>query len=162
MTNLKNHRKIVVKVNDRGPFSSNRLIDLSYVGAKKLGMLGHGTTYVRVKAIDVEHTDAAPIMMAENKQYSSFFSPHKSTRSKTISSPVYLQVGAFRHREGAIKMQQHLSGLLATPVAIMSPHHSSKLYRVQVGPIKDTATADELSHRLTGLLGSKPNKVYGA
>lgn len=161
VTNLKNHRKIIVKVNDRGPFSSNRLIDLSYVGAKKLGMLGHGTTYVRVKAIDVNHTDAAPIMMAENKQYSSFFS-HHSTRSKTMASPVYLQVGAFRHREGAIKMQQHLSGLLATPVAIMSPHHTSKLYRVQVGPIKDMATADALSHRLTGLLGTKPNKVYGA
>lgn len=52
VTNLKNKRKIIVKVNDRGPFESNRLIDLSYVAAKKLGMLGHGTTKVRVRAIN--------------------------------------------------------------------------------------------------------------
>ena len=52
VTNLKNQRKIIVKVNDRGPFESNRLIDLSYVAAKKLGMLGHGTTKVKIKAID--------------------------------------------------------------------------------------------------------------
>jgi rare lipoprotein A len=52
VTNLKNKRKIIVKVNDRGPFKSNRLIDLSYVAAKKLGMLGRGTTTVKIKAID--------------------------------------------------------------------------------------------------------------
>lgn len=52
VTNLKNHRKVIVKVNDRGPFHSNRLIDLSYVAAKKLGMLGKGTALVKVKAID--------------------------------------------------------------------------------------------------------------
>lgn len=52
VTNLRNHRKVIVKVNDRGPFESNRLIDLSYVAAKKLGMLGHGTTKVQIRAID--------------------------------------------------------------------------------------------------------------
>jgi len=52
VTNLRNQRKVIVKVNDRGPFESNRLIDLSYVAAKKLGILGHGTARVRVKAID--------------------------------------------------------------------------------------------------------------
>src|SRR3990167_8137983 len=50
VTNLKNHRRIIVKVNDRGPFASNRIIDLSYVAAKKLGIIGRGTTHVRVKA----------------------------------------------------------------------------------------------------------------
>jgi len=53
VTNLNNNRKVVVKVNDRGPFESNRIIDLSYVAAKKLGMLGHGTARVRVKAINL-------------------------------------------------------------------------------------------------------------
>lgn len=59
VTNLRNHRQVIVKVNDRGPFSGNRLIDLSYVAAKKLGMIGHGTTLVHVRAIDV---GAAPSM----------------------------------------------------------------------------------------------------
>lgn len=52
VTNLRNHRKIIVKVNDRGPFKPGRIIDLSYVAAKKLGMLGRGTAPVRVVAID--------------------------------------------------------------------------------------------------------------
>ncbi len=52
VTNLNNHRTIIVKVNDRGPFESNRIIDLSYVAAKKLGMLPHGTASVKIKAID--------------------------------------------------------------------------------------------------------------
>lgn len=66
VTNLKNHRKVIVKVNDRGPFSSNRLIDLSYVAAKKLGMLGHGTATVEVKAID-PLTYHHPLLMATTK-----------------------------------------------------------------------------------------------
>lgn len=52
VTNLSNHRQVVVKVNDRGPFASNRLIDLSYAAAKKLGMLGSGTARVKIKLID--------------------------------------------------------------------------------------------------------------
>lgn len=52
VTNLENHRKIIVKVNDRGPFKPNRIIDLSYVAAKKLHMTGHGTALVEIRAID--------------------------------------------------------------------------------------------------------------
>lgn len=51
VTNLMNGREVIVKVNDRGPFVSNRIIDLSYLAAKKLGMLNLGIAQVRVKAI---------------------------------------------------------------------------------------------------------------
>lgn len=51
VTNLRNNRKVVVKINDRGPFVSNRLIDLSYAAAKKLGMVNLGVTQVNIKAI---------------------------------------------------------------------------------------------------------------
>lgn len=51
VTNLSNGKHVIVKVNDRGPFVSNRLIDLSYAAAKKLGMVHRGTTRVEVKAI---------------------------------------------------------------------------------------------------------------
>src|SRR5688572_8919280 len=61
VTNLRNHRKIIVKVNDRGPFEGSRLIDLSYIAAKKLGMAGHGTAHVEVRAIDVEEILHQPI-----------------------------------------------------------------------------------------------------
>jgi rare lipoprotein A len=50
--NLKNGKQITVRINDRGPFVNNRLIDLSYAAAKKLGMVGAGTTSVRIKALE--------------------------------------------------------------------------------------------------------------
>lgn len=53
VTNLRNGKHVIVRVNDRGPFTSNRLIDLSYAAAKKLGMLHRGTTPVSVKSIKV-------------------------------------------------------------------------------------------------------------
>lgn len=53
VTNLRNGKKVIVKVNDRGPFVSNRLIDLSYAAAKKLGMVGRGVAPVAVKAVKV-------------------------------------------------------------------------------------------------------------
>lgn len=52
VTNLNNGRQVIVKVNDRGPFVSNRLIDLSYAAAKRLGMVGRGLANVDVKALD--------------------------------------------------------------------------------------------------------------
>jgi rare lipoprotein A len=72
VSNLDNGRKIIVKINDRGPFSGHHLIDLSYVAAKKLGMIGHGSAHVIVKAIDPEEynspvkTDKTTTLLAEN------------------------------------------------------------------------------------------------
>lgn len=51
VTNLRNGRSVIVRVNDRGPFVRNRIVDLSYGAAKKIGMLGHGTVPVRIKVI---------------------------------------------------------------------------------------------------------------
>jgi rare lipoprotein A len=140
VTNLRNNRKVIVKVNDRGPFAAeNRLIDLSYVAAKKLGMIGHGTAHVRVTAID-------PYTFGKHQIY---FTPDK---------PFYLQVGAFRSKANAEKHQQHLIALLNTPVNIS---RTSKLYHVQIGPMQDDAKSSKITNRLR-TLGIKANKRYGA
>ena len=55
VTNLQNKTSIVVKINDRGPFHANRVIDLSYAAAQKLGVLGHGTAHVEVEALHPAH-----------------------------------------------------------------------------------------------------------
>ena len=65
VTNLANGKKVIVKVNDRGPFQSNRLIDVSYIAAKKLGMLGHGTARVVVQSINLDNNRH----FAENKHH---------------------------------------------------------------------------------------------
>lgn len=162
VTNLANNRKIIVKVNDRGPFVSNRLIDLSYVGAKKLGMLGHGTAPVRVRAID-PHTYGRPMMLAKTvrPKNTGQFIPVVEMGAVRQKHLVYLQVGAFRNKANALKLKAQLSSLLSTPIKISYSTAKAKLYLVQVGPIKDLITVDKLTHRLK-VLGIKSNKIYGA
>jgi rare lipoprotein A len=144
VTNLKNKRSIIVKVNDRGPFESNRIIDLSYVAAKKLGMLGHGTTRVRVRAIDPRN----PNWQAPRWQ------------SYQNARPVYFQVGNFKNKTNAFKLKQRLSSLLKAPVSVRRSFQS-RLYQVHVGPIRDHAAADKIHLRLKDL-GIKPNRQHGA
>lgn len=136
--NLANHRKVVVKVNDRGPFRSNRLIDLSYVAAKKLGMLKHGTAWVSIRAID----------------------PCELNQPFMRQPFVYLQVGAFRDRTNAEKFRTHLENLMRLPIRIATPSFRQRLYRVQIGPIHDLSTADKITARLR-ILGFKSNKTVG-
>ena len=170
VTNLKNYRKVIVKVNDRGPFESNRLIDLSYVAAKKLGMLGHGTALVKVKAIDprtFQHgsyslfasRQATSITVAKNTR--SIVTSHvlSHQRSTFATQYVYLQVGAFRNKHYAEKLRKRLFAMLATPITISRPV-THKLYRVQIGPIKTTAMMDKIKRRLQDL-GIPSNKIDG-
>lgn len=158
VTNLRNHRKVIVKVNDRGPFMSHRLIDLSYVAAKKLGMLGHGTTPVKIRAIDFD-SRKKPTLLTQR----SLFSPIKRAdyfdTGLSSSKMIYFQVGAFKNRANAEKLRHHLSALLETPVQIAAPLRG-KLYRVQVGPINDPHIANKITERLK-MLGIKANRFYG-
>jgi len=174
VTNLKNDKKIIVKVNDRGPFASNRIIDLSYVAAKKLGMLGHGTTKVRVRAINPKalysneplFSRAQPIKspwvatrktnFASERIYPAFRPTYKS--SSKSSSPVFLQVGAFRNKNHAMQLQRRLSSLFSAPVKIMPANTKGKLYRVKIGPFRDVAAVDTMTNKLKNL-GITPSKM---
>jgi len=145
VTNLKNGRKVIVKVNDRGPFESNRLIDLSYVAAKKLGMLGHGTTYVDVKAIDPNQY----AMHMANPSVPMFADAHHFHRSHHQKYPMYLQVGTFVSLNYAESVQHRLSKVIAPPVKVaLQTHKHSHFYRVQIGPIKNMETANRINATL--------------
>ena len=122
VTNLSNGKSCIVKVNDRGPFVANRIIDLSYVAAKKLGYANHGTALVRVTAID-------PTLWAQQQ---------KAIPAAPISEPsqFYLQVGAFAKRENAEVYEQQIARLTNLPVQIKtSENNLTPLYRVQLGPV---------------------------
>lgn len=151
VTNLKNHRKVIVKVNDRGPFATNRIIDLSYVAAKKLGMIGPGTTHVRVRAINPKATNQS---LANNTESNtSFFKNWFSS-----NDAVYLQVGAFRERANALRLKHRLASILKAPIDISNLNERYSLYQVRVGPIYDVATAEKISHKLRRL-GIKSNRI---
>ncbi len=165
VTNLRNGKKIIVKVNDRGPFEGNRLIDLSYVAAKKLGMLGHGTAYVDVKAIDPTRYDkntfdkpseVQDFYLAKNgitlpqKIHKTTHTLHyaKNTMHHHQKSVVYLQVGAFKNRVLAENMKTRVGKVISSPIKITQLADRSKLYHVQIGPIKDVPTAQQITKQL--------------
>lgn len=131
VTNLENGRSIVVKVNDRGPFVANRLIDLSYVAAAKLDMLARGTALVEVKAITPDD-------------------PAVLTRVAESPPPtLYVQVGAFALRRNADKAVARLqSAGLAGAFIFGPPATRSPLYRVRIGPVSGVPEFDRLVARL--------------
>lgn len=134
VTNLSNGRSIVVKVNDRGPFVANRLIDLSYVAAAKLDMLGTGTALVEVHAI----TPSNPVEL---------------TRASESPPPtLYVQVGAYAvqaHAERVVA-RLHAAGL-AGAFVFGPPTATGHLYRVRIGPVGGVLQFDQLIARLTTL-----------
>jgi rare lipoprotein A len=134
VTNLKNGKSIVVRINDRGPFVANRLIDLSYTAASRLDMLREGTTLVEVRAL----TPGVPDVL---------------TRSAESPPPaLYVQAGAFADEQNASRLAARLHAAGLTDAFVASPlTGKSQLYRVRVGPVASVAQFDALSARLATL-----------
>jgi len=134
VTNLKNGRSVVVRINDRGPFVANRLIDLSYSAAARLDMIREGTTLVEVRAL----TPA---------------SPDNLTRSAQLPPPaLYLQAGAFADAHNAERLLARLQAAgLASAFVVLPGQGKQTLYRVRLGPVASVAQFDELSARLAAL-----------
>jgi rare lipoprotein A len=138
VTNLKNGREAIVKVNDRGPFHDNRLIDLSYAAATKLGISGTGTGLVEVQALDPAK-GAAP-------------RPTRNNIAIKGDAILFLQVGAFIDRNNAERLMERLRGAMNNQVRIqMAVNYAQTIYRVQVGPMYTIDQADTTSMQLAQL-----------
>lgn len=140
VTNLRNGRAVIVKINDRGPFHNNRVIDLSYVAAAKLGILEYGTGLVEVEAIDPS-TPAQPSQPASTRTASK-----PAIREDAI---MYLQVGAFSQRSNADQLRNRLQSTEIGNVKIIEGNGSSgTLYRVRIGPLTSVEEADRIANTL--------------
>lgn len=130
VTNLDNGREVVVRINDRGPFHDERVIDLSYAAATLLDYAERGTARVRVEAV---LPDGAPLSSAGDVAQG----PSPTTVAASLEGEEYLQVGAFSSYEGAQKLVQSLSGVTALPAFIRSEqgNDSRELHRVRIGPV---------------------------
>jgi rare lipoprotein A len=134
VTNLRNGRSVVVRINDRGPFVANRLIDLSYTAAAKLDMVRDGTTLVEVQAI----TPGAPELL---------------TRTAEAPPPtLYVQAGAFADESNAQRLLARLQAAGLNQAFVASPlEGKTRLYRVRLGPVGSVAEFDQLTARLAAL-----------
>ena len=141
VTNLRNGRSIVVKINDRGPFHNNRIIDLSYVAAAKLGILEHGTGLVEVEAIDTSTPQPATTRMAEQAA--------PQTPPATSDTLMYLQVGAFSQRDNADRLRSRLQTANVGDIHVVEGNGSSgTFFRVRVGPLASVDEADRVANTL--------------
>ena len=116
VTNLENGRSIIVRINDRGPFVKERLIDLSYAAAKALDFTHQGTARVRVQTLDRP-------------------TPRISTAT-TAQNNLYIQIGAFRSKESAEQLYKKLIKNHANTMIHKVILAHQQLYRVRIGPFQ--------------------------
>jgi rare lipoprotein A len=127
VTNLENYRSMIVRVNDRGPFHADRIIDLSYGAAVKLGYAEYGTARVEVVAIGVEGVE-------------------------DLRADRFLQVASFSEKNSALALQRQLAVQLSAAVAISEfQRDGGALYRVRVGPLEDRGELQKIQTQLSQL-----------
>jgi len=143
VTNLQNGRSVVVRVNDRGPFVGNRIIDLSYTAAVKLGMLRSGTAMVEVRTIDP--STSQPIT-APTAAVPGADTPASGAASTAPASPVlFVQAGAFSDPANAERMAQKLRGGRYGKVFVRDDQIAGRrMFRVRIGPVRDVAEFDRV------------------
>ena len=125
VTNLQNGLSVVVRVNDRGPFVDNRIIDLSYTAASKLDMLRNGTAMVEVRSLDM--TQAG------------------STAPSVAAATLYIQAGAFADPKNAERLADKLRGGGYGRVFVRENEIAGRrMFRVRIGPVPDVAEFDRI------------------
>ncbi len=125
VTNLENGKTVQLRINDRGPFVKDRIIDLSFAAAREIGMLGPGTAMVRVEAVG---------MRTKAQIYGAF----------------YIQVGSFSSMDNARKLREDLQKMGYSETRLQEFSRNSKqLWRVQAGEFSNLQAAEEAHSRLS-------------
>ena len=140
VTNLANGRSVVLRVNDRGPFVGNRIIDLSYTAAWKLDMLKQGTAFVEVEALTPGTLSTTAAAVAPP-------APAPLASAATL----YIQAGAFGVEDNARRLADRLRAAGIPTVALREPVAPGRLWRVRIGPVADVAAYDRILSQLQGL-----------
>jgi len=169
ITNLRNGRKVVVRINDRGPFVGDRIVDLSYTAAAKLDMLMAGTAPVELRVLTPGGSaagSALPPVMPASPPPPVFPTapsmPPPAAPTVTVVNapaaripgvtPMFIQAGVFADHENA---RRRVEQLLAAGIELASldemPRNDRTLHRVRVGPFASTEEFDLNMKRLHDL-----------
>ncbi|MCG2580532.1 MAG: septal ring lytic transglycosylase RlpA family protein [Marinobacter sp.] len=152
VTNLDNGRSVIVRVNDRGPFHGDRLIDLSYAAAKKLGYQGKGTARVEVAAITVKQDGT---MTLAGQPFSGGGEPVPVEKVADLadlnsgSTSLFVQLGSFSSRNPAEMLLDKARVVIENPMRVRAVDTASgRFHRVQVGPFSNPDEARKAQARL--------------
>jgi rare lipoprotein A len=144
VTNLQNGRSVVVRVNDRGPFVGNRIIDLSYTAASRLGMLHNGTAMVEVRAVD-----PSAAVQASGAAGSAAAAPAAAAAADVPAPPaaagLFVQAGAFSDPANAQRLADKLRNGSYGKVFVRDDQIAGRrMYRVRIGPVPNVGTFDRV------------------
>lgn len=173
VTNLDNGKQVILRVNDRGPFYEQRIIDLSFAAAKKLGFAEQGVARVEVEGIDVDNwraASAAPVAtpIADNyqpplAQHAAATSVQQLSAQGTAPEPtgLFLQAGAFANPDAALLLRDKIASLVSVPVFVNSVAIGQQVWhRVRVGPIDSRTRAEQVQQQIQAANLANPSFVY--
>lgn len=146
--NLENGKRVVVRVNDRGPFVGGRIIDLSYAAAYRIGMVDKGVAPVLVRAVGPGSISPEPLRVAQAPPLAQ--SDGVESEPGALEPPSFVQVGAFADRSAAERVRNDLQALGFQDVRVTMVHRSPDwpLHRVRIGPLQGAASVQDVAERL--------------
>ena len=168
VTHLETGRQVIVKVNDRGPFVDDRIIDLSFGAAVVLDMVAQGTAPVEVRALGVSSAGevlahgGTPTRGQADTGTTATMPLSLAAASVPPSRRIYLQAGAFSRQDSAARFVGVLHAAGFEQIDIDADHGASpSLYRVRLGPFTDVDAADAAVANLVAMGYEKPYLVIG-
>lgn len=175
VTSLQTGKSVVVRVTDRGPFHADRVIDLSYTAAYKLGLINGGSGQVEVEAIipgepagttyaQTSPPARPPAEVDEIARLSARMALEERPPQNTVpnglpTSGIYLQLGAFANADNAENLKNHLSRELDWLTEPMRVQPAAGVHRLQLGPYASRGDADRVAEKIRAALGFKPTVV---
>jgi rare lipoprotein A len=181
VSNPGNGKSVVVRVTDRGPFLHDRIIDLSYAAAYRLGYVDNGSALVDIRSIlpgdptgltyaQVKPPDppsAKPVApQAERDEIEDLArrlaaeeTPGTATATPTMQRGVFLQLGAFSSADNAESLRSHFSRELDWLTEGIQINPAGGIHRVQIGPYSTRADAEKVADKIRVVLGQKPGIV---
>ncbi len=168
VTNVATKKSVIVRVNDRGPFLHDRVIDLSYTAAHKLGIVQNGSAEVEVESIAVDSNGLVPATVIATPIVSTPIEPvaaptppvvvaaDKPDSAAPVTGKVYLQLGAFKSAQGAENFLAKMRSKLGGQSKELSQIQKDGLERIHLGPYASQDEARAASAKLKALLGFKP------
>ncbi len=149
VTNVKTGKSVIVRINDRGPFHADRVIDLSYTAAYKLGIAQAGSGVVEVENIDAAHSAPATTSVAAKEE--------KLEPARVASSESYwLQLGAFSVQANAEQLLAKMKAELGALANVVQIQAAEGLYRLRAGPFKSSVEASDAAAQLKRVTDIQP------
>jgi rare lipoprotein A len=146
VTNLENGQAVRLRINDRGPFKRNRILDLSYEAARQLDMVRAGSVHVKVEFQDEPLSPMTPAVMPISvAQEEGRSIPVSQT---LVVQPLVVQAGAYRDQYNAMQVHKTLTAVHSHVWIAMAPELSQTLHRVRLGPFRNRAEAERVVHEV--------------